>query len=171
MAGILTNFSEIIVHQTGRFIMKPAYIPRIIFVTVISVLLIHPGYSQDEGKAFILNYDDEGIEWNPCPEFIPEGCQVAIIQGDPAGPNADVLFKFSGGTFIPHHWHTSAERMILIQGEFHIDFDGQDPVVMTAGTYAYGPAKLPHTAECVSTEPCYLFVAFEEPVDAIPTED
>lgn len=60
--------------------------------------------------------------------------------------------------------------MVLIQGEFHIDFDGQDPVVMRPGTCAYGPAMLPHVAECRSAEDCILFIAFEEPVDAIPGE-
>lgn len=36
------------------------------------------------------------------------------------------------------------------------------------GTYAYGPAHLPHVATCLSKEPCVLFIAFVEPVDAIP---
>jgi uncharacterized RmlC-like cupin family protein len=34
-----------------------------------------------------------------------------------------------------------------------------------AGTYAYGPAGAPHTGECLSKEPCVLFIAFEGPVD------
>ena len=33
------------------------------------------------------------------------------------------------------------------------------------GTYAYGPARLPHRAECRSIEPCTMFIAFEGPVD------
>ncbi len=151
--------------------MKPLYISRITFVTVIFVLLIHPGYSQGEEKAFIWNADDPDLEWHPCPEFMPDDCRLAVLQGNPEEHNADVFFKLQGGTTVPHHWHTSAERMVLISGELHVDYDGQDPVVMRPGTYAYGPAKLPHVTSCESDEPCILFIAFEEPVDAIPTEE
>lgn len=151
--------------------MKSSYISRITFITVILVLLFHPGYSQDEGQAFIWNADDDELEWLPCPEFMPDGCRLAVLQGNPEERNADIFFKLPGGTTAPHHWHTSAERMVLISGELHIDYDGQDPVVMKPGTYAYGPAELPHVASCVSDEPCILFIAFEEPVDAISTED
>ena len=82
----------------------------------------------------------------------------------------DVFFKLQGETTAPHHWHRSAERMVLVEGELHVDYDGQDSVVMNPGTYAYGPAKLPHVASCRSEEPCVLFIAFERPVDAIPVE-
>jgi hypothetical protein len=62
--------------------------------------------------------------------------------------------------------------MVLISGEMEVDYDGQDPVVLTAGTYAYGPARLPHTARCLDgDDPCVLFIAFEEPVDAVPTTE
>jgi hypothetical protein len=36
--------------------------------------------------------------------------------------------------------------------------------------YAYGPAKLPHSASCISSVPCVLFIAFESAVDVVPTE-
>lgn len=126
--------------------------------------------AETAGEAFIWNADDPDLEWNPCPEFLPESCRLAVLQGNPEEPNADVLFKLQGHTFAPNHIHTSAERMILISGEFHIDYEGQDPVVMNAGTYAYGPAGVPHTAACISDDPCILFIAFEGPVDAIPVD-
>ena len=151
--------------------MKSSYTYRMIFITVIVIFLIHPGYSQDDGKAFIWNLDDKNLEWGPCPAFMPDGCRITVLQGNPKEYNTDIFFKLPGGTTAPNHWHNSAERMVLISGELHVDYDGQDPVVMKSGTYAYGPAKAPHTAECVSNEPCILFIAFEEPIDAIATED
>ena len=71
---------------------------------------------------------------------------------------------------IPQHWHTSAERMVLISGELHVTYDGHKTAVLKPGTYAYGPAKLPHKAECKKAGPCILFIAFESPVDAVPSE-
>lgn len=124
--------------------------------------------AQAEDRPFTLTVDE--MEFGPCPEFIPEGCEAAFIQGDPEERNADVVFRFAPDTEIPKHMHTSAERLVLISGEFHIDYDGHDPVVMRTGDYAYGPAELPHTAYCAEGEECILFVAFEEPVDAIPLQ-
>jgi quercetin dioxygenase-like cupin family protein len=120
-------------------------------------------------QAFTWTADDPGLEWGPCPEFMPEGCALAVLQGDPGKHNADVFFKLPGGTTAPHHWHTSAERMVLITGEMVVDYDDQDPVILRPGTYAYGPATLAHTTVCRSADPCILFIAFEEPVDALPT--
>ncbi|WP_084222718.1 cupin domain-containing protein [Thioalkalivibrio paradoxus] len=137
-------------------------------------LLLGAGVASAQGagdqQAFIWTADDPDLEWGPCPDFMPDGCGLAVLQGDPAAHNADVFFKLPGGSTAPHHWHTSAERMVLTSGEMVVDYDGQDPVTLRPGTYAYGPARLPHITHCVSTEPCVLFIAFEEPVDALPTE-
>jgi hypothetical protein len=43
---------------------------------------------------------------------------------------------------------------------------GQPTSILKPGAYAYGPAKAPHEASCVSSEACVLFIAFESPVDA-----
>lgn len=111
---------------------------------------------------------EEDMEWGPCPDFMPDGCGIAVLQGDPGEENADVLFRMAPDTTVPEHWHTSAERMVLVAGEMVVDYEGQDPVRLTPGTYAYGPAGLPHVTHCESDEECLLFIAFEEPVDAHP---
>jgi len=118
-------------------------------------------------KAFTWTHDDPRLEWGPCPDYFPDGCGFATLQGNPERPNADIFLRLAPNSEVPLHWHTSAERMILVSGEFVVDYDGRDPVVMRPGTYAYGPAGLPHTAECRDQGPCILFIAFEEPVDAI----
>lgn len=73
-------------------------------------------------------------------------------------------------TKIPPHSHTSVERMVLITGELNVHYQGVPATVLTAGEYAFGPAGLPHVANCVSTEASTLFIAFEGPVDALPFE-
>jgi glyoxylate utilization-related uncharacterized protein len=60
--------------------------------------------------------------------------------------------------------------MILVEGELHVTYEGQKTAVLKRGTYAYGPAKRPHTGVCASTVPCVLFIAFESPLDAVPVE-
>ncbi|MBK5208056.1 MAG: cupin domain-containing protein [Flavobacteriaceae bacterium] len=111
---------------------------------------------------------DADLQWEPCPPFMPEGCSIAVLHGDPVKRNLDVFFKVPANSDIPNHWHHSAERMILISGELHVTYKGENTQIMKAGSYAYGPSTKPHIAKCVNSEPCVLFIAFEEPLDAFP---
>lgn len=113
---------------------------------------------------------EPAMQWGACPAFLPKGCGLAVLHGDPSKPNADLFLKVPGKSTIPMHTHTSAERMVLVSGELHVTYDGQKMTVLKAGSYAYGPAKLPHKGYCASKAPCVLFIAFEAPVDAIPVE-
>jgi quercetin dioxygenase-like cupin family protein len=129
-----------------------------------------PAMTLADDEAFVRSADAEEIAWGACPDFMPDGCRLGVLQGDPSQPNADVLFRLEGDTTAPRHRHTSAERMVLISGELEVDYDGQDVVTLTPGDYAYGPPELPHSATCRSAEPCILFIAFEEPVDAFAVD-
>lgn len=106
------------------------------------------------------------IQWGPCPPLFARGCQIAVLHGDPAKPNADVLLRVPGGFYLPPHRHSSAERMVLVGGQLRVRYQGHAPRVLTAGSYAYGPAGLAHEARCLGRRPCTLFIAFEGPVDA-----
>jgi quercetin dioxygenase-like cupin family protein len=73
----------------------------------------------------------------------------------------------AAGYEIPPHSHSSAERMILVSGKLKVRYRGTAEEILAPGNYAYGPAKLPHRASCISRNPCTLFIAFEGPIDAI----
>ncbi len=60
--------------------------------------------------------------------------------------------------------------MVLVSGELQVTYDGQEATTLKPGTYAYGPAKLPHSAYCLKGPACVLFIAFEAPIDAVPIE-
>jgi quercetin dioxygenase-like cupin family protein len=124
-----------------------------------------------EPTPLTRTFQDSSLEWGPCPAFLPEGCVIAVLHGDPSKENADIFFKVPAQSTIPRHWHTSAERMVLVSGELHVTYDGHETTVLKPGTYAYGPAKLPHEALCAGDEPCILAIAFEAPVDAFPSEN
>ncbi|NGP88505.1 cupin domain-containing protein [Fodinibius halophilus] len=143
-----------------------------IFVTVVLTLLLFPTLliAQDQGDAFVRSIDADKLEWGGCPEFMPKSCSIAVLQGDPAEPNADIFFKMEGNTEVPNHWHHSAERMVLVSGEMKVEYEGQKPEVIKTGSYAYGPPEKRHKAACISEESCVLFIAFEEPIDAFAVE-
>lgn len=126
-----------------------------------------PAPSNSE-QALAIAAADSTLKWGPCPEIFPAGCEIAVLRGDPAKPNADVFLRVPSNYAIPAHSHTSAERMILVTGELQVAYKGQPPATLTVGSYAYGPANAPHKATCLSAEPCTLFIAFEQPVDAKP---
>lgn len=116
------------------------------------------------------NASDAELKWGPCPPFLPQGCGIAVLHGDPGKDNVDVFFKVPARSSIPLHWHTSAERMVLVAGELHVTYEGQKTTVLKPGTYAYGPPRHPHEGRCVSAVPCVLFIAFESPLDAVPVQ-
>jgi len=119
--------------------------------------------------ALAHSAQDAQLQWGPCPPFMPAGCGLAVLHGDPTKPNADVFLKVPANAVIPEHWHTSAERIVLVAGELSVTYKGQAKVVLKPGMYAYGPAKLPHSATCAGSGPCVLFIAFESAVDAVPS--
>ena len=125
-------------------------------------------FAQAQEQALTRTAQDPKLQWGPCPAFMPAGCGLAVLNGDPAKPNADVFLRLQANTTIPEHWHTSAERMILVSGELAVRYQKQAEVVLRPGMYAYGPAKLPHTASCRGSAPCVPFIAFESAVDAVP---
>jgi uncharacterized RmlC-like cupin family protein len=135
-----------------------------------------PGAGQSVAKAeehdrpLVLKQADVGLSWGDCPPLFPPGCKIAVLHGDPAKPGADVFFRVPGGYTIPAHWHTSAERMVLVSGSLEVTYAGHPSVRLETNDYAYGPAKLPHNAKCRSTTPCTLFIAFDDAVDAHPFE-
>ena len=144
-------------------------------LTLPVILAVFPGLTAPavvpaDEPAFTRAADAPELAWGPCPAFMPDGCRISVLHGDPAKPAADVFFRLPAGTKAPLHWHHSAERMVLVAGRMQVAYEGQDPVVMTAGTYAYGPPRREHQASCVSDEDCVLFIAFEEPLDAFPAD-
>lgn len=124
----------------------------------------------NEALSLVKTAQDSDLQWGPCPPFMPEGCAIAVLHGDPGKNDSDILFKVDANSDIPNHWHNSAERMILISGELEVTYEGETPKTLKEGYYAYGPAKKPHSAKCGDAGPCILFIAFEGPLDAFPVD-
>ena len=141
-------------------------------VSALLILVSPVVFSAEEIQepALAFSFDDPQLKWGPCPAFLPAGCSIAILHGDPSQPNVDIFFKVPAGSSIPNHTHTSAERMVLVSGNLEVSYQGQAPVALAPGTYAYGPPGKPHTAVCAAGAPCVLFIAFEDPLDAMPVE-
>ena len=89
------------------------------------MLLFILSVAQANEPALAYKYDDTRLQWGPCPPFIGKGCEIAVLHGDPAKNNLDIFFKVPADFAIPHHWHTSAERMTLVSGNMTVTYDDQ----------------------------------------------
>jgi quercetin dioxygenase-like cupin family protein len=140
-------------------------------VTIAAALLAAAGtQAQAPEKPLAISPADPALAWGGCPPGMPSGCRIAVLHGNPAQPNADVWLQLPAGAVLPKHRHSSAERMTLVSGELRVRYDGHPEAVLKPGSYAYGPANMPHDGTCVSKDPCTLFIAFEGPVDAVMIE-
>ncbi len=135
-------------------------------VLAIAIVSVTTGSAIAADPAVGRAFTDPALTWNPCPDFMSKGCGIAVLGGNPAGRDADVFFRVPGNATIPLHWHSSAERMVLVSGRMRVAFEGQAPMRLMPGQYARGAARAPHSAVCESAEPCVLFIAFDGPVDA-----
>ncbi len=128
-----------------------------------------PPRAAKPAQAIATTASSPALDWGPCPTFLGPECRVAVIHGSADQPNADILFKTPGRSSLPSHTHTSAERIVLIQGELTVTYQGQAPITVKQGGYLWGPPGKPHAAQCTSKSACILFIAFNEPVDAFPS--
>ena len=136
----------------------------------VSLLLLVSSNLYAEEQALVISHKDNSLQWGPCPAFIPDGCEIAVLNGDPAKNNLDIFFKVPGDFHIPYHKHTSQERMVLVSGILDVTYDNHEKAIIHAGEYAFGPAQLPHSAYCHKGDDCVLYIGFVAPLDAIPMQ-
>jgi len=106
---------------------------------------------------------DANLQWGPCPQIFPAGCEISVLHGNPAEPNADIFLRVPAGYAIPPHRHTSAERMVLVEGELLLQYQGAERQTLSAGEYAYGPAGLAHSAACQSQRTLHTLYRLRRP--------
>ncbi len=91
------------------------------------------------------------IKWEPAPNFVPKGAQIAVLSGDPSKDGLYVVrLKLPAGYKIPAHNHPTMEMVTVISGNFHLGMgdklDEKKGMQLTAGGYAEAPAKMNHFA-------------------------
>ena len=86
--------------------------------TALLVLLASPmALAETAEPAVAFAADDPGLAWGPCPEFMPEGCQISVLNGDPAGAETE-LQKARDLGHSPEAVTPLLVRSRLAQGQF-----------------------------------------------------
>ena len=141
---------------------------QILARTMLVILFALPATVAAAQAPLAIRADSPALKWGACPPPFAAGCEIAVLNGEPSRPNSDIMLRVLGGYRLTPHRHSSAERMVLVGGQLRVRYAGHPARVLTPGTYAYGPAGLPHEGQCLGRQRCVLFIAFEGPVDAIP---
>lgn len=77
-----------------------------------------------------------------------KGAQLAPLWGDMKKGPWGSLFKWAPGFLSPWHTHTNAVRVVVVQGTFTLEAEGQPLKELGAGSYVRDPGKLKHRSGC-----------------------
>ena len=90
-----------------------------------------------EGKVqHVVRAND--IQWKPCPPNLPEGCEMAVLEGNPKGEDLfTVRFRINGTFVMPAHTHPKDERVTILAGAAYVGF-GNDATRESSKSFGPG---------------------------------
>ena len=84
-------------------------------------------------------------------------CTLGTVQsGDPTNGPSIVFSQVSVGCSIPWHWHTPAERVMIVSGVARIDMKDGKPLTLRAGGFAMLPSHHVHQFTCEQN--CQMYI-------------
>ena len=101
-----------------------------------------------------------------------KGAQVGPLWGDMKKGPWGSLFKWVPGFLSPWHSHSNAVRVVVAQGTFTIEPEGQAMKELGPGSYVFDPGKTKHRSGCKAGGPdCVFFVEQNGPWDVLVAEE
>ena len=97
-------------------------------------------------------FTPDAIQYGPAPLFVPQGAQLAVLEGNPLADSGDytVRLKMPDGYRIAPHWHPNRENVTVISGTFKVGmgdrFDQSGMLSFPAGSFAYLDPDMHHYA-------------------------
>jgi hypothetical protein len=125
----------------------------------LALALILLGNAQADPELGVMQFPEgevqhvvraESVPWKPCPPTLPEGCEMAVLDGDPQGEDLFTLrFRAQGVFVMPPHWHPRDERVTIISGTAAVAFGSgsrrQDATEFGPGDYYVNARHAVHT--------------------------
>lgn len=99
-------------------------------LAILLLLAVAPALAQEAEKeaedaatatalATHVMIDPADIVWQPAPEVLPVGAQIAVLSGDPSKEGPFVIrIKAPDGYEVAPHWHPAVETVTVISGTF-----------------------------------------------------
>ncbi|MDJ0745698.1 MAG: cupin domain-containing protein [Xenococcaceae cyanobacterium MO_167.B27] len=105
------------------------------------------------------------LTWKPL-EGIPEGAEVAVLNGNPATGASEVAIRLPAGYLFPHHSHTSSEVLFWSEGEFTYIADDGSKQTLKPDSYLNLPSGTKHSVVC-GEQPCLVYARYDKPFDLL----
>jgi quercetin dioxygenase-like cupin family protein len=124
-------------------------VPTVLVGFFVALILIAGG-----GKKAVA-WSTADMKWveNPMNKAI----STATLWGDPARGAYGVIRKAAAGTDLGWHTHSADEKVIVISGSFDFQLEGEEPMTLSPGSYAFIPANVNHMAKCHEGADCMFF--------------
>jgi quercetin dioxygenase-like cupin family protein len=135
----------------------------IVAVFVAGAVLFTGAFLVNAQKAHVLA-DLKDAKWGPAPPMLPQGAQIAVLDGDPTKPAPyTVRLKFPANYAIPAHSHPTDEHVVVVSGA--VTFGMGDKLAknassnktLTVGGFALMPANENHFAYTTQESSIILF--------------
>lgn len=128
------------------------------FILLAFLLLpIGPAAAQDSaaparGARKPLMVQPDQVNWGPAPAMLPQGAQVAVLEGNPGESGLFTMrVSMPDGYKVPPHFHPAKERVTVVEGTFKLGmgdkFDESALAALPAGSYASMDAGMHHFAQ------------------------
>jgi quercetin dioxygenase-like cupin family protein len=94
----------------------------------------------------------DAVNWGACPPALPPGAQCAVVEGNPATPNAlfALRLKAPDDYRVPPHFHPADEHVVVVSGTLNMGvgdtLDKSAGHALPAGGFMVMPAGEHHYA-------------------------
>lgn len=130
------------------------------FLMAAGLILVHAAAQSGGSTAVIANL--ETAKWGH-DQGDPPGSESVTLREDAKTGAMELLVRYPAGHVFSPHWHSSNERMILLEGRMSVGGKLLDP-----GGYAFLPAKEVQRMSCVSKTRCTFYVYWDGKLDFNP---
>ena len=128
---------------------------------------IGAGQTYADGKPQVTEnpryVDSRASTWRPC-QGLP-GCEFLPLRGDASREASEAIFRLAAGVSFPKHWHTSAEHILVIEGQLKMKLENGDHYSVGPDTFLYNPAGMIHWGSCGEEQACVYYVYDDQPYD------
>ena len=95
---------------------------------------------------------------------LPRGADFHVVNGSPDAA-FELYFRLQPGVEVPMHFHSSAERLVGLDGMMAMSFPDGRKEKLSAGAYLFIPPGSHHSATCGGDVPCLAYLIFDEGFD------
>ena len=92
------------------------------------------------------------------------GSESVVLREDAQTGGLELLVRYPAGHVFSPHWHSSNERMILLEGRMSVEV-GQTKTSLEPGGYAFLPAKQTQRLACTSQTRCAFYLYWDGKLD------